>query len=263
MNVEQIKSKFINELWATLDANKDGVIDKNDKTEIKKHNSSSFSIYTKFENALGDVSITQIDYENACENAYNIDDIINNLKKKNTMNGNRPVLGLVSAEISEQTNNVSEKRDSQDRLIYEREEDGTEHFYKYNDDGTEKSTIKYADGSVNITIRDKFGRAIYREDSDKKIHITYDNDNNDACTHEISYSNGMKSTLKYDDNNDLQEFSSEFKGFDVVGKKCNNEYILHIHNKLTGKTQIYNFDNVAAEPSEKELFFEMLSEIPA
>lgn len=263
MNVEQIKSKFINELWTTLDANNDGVIDKNDKTEIKKQNSNSLSIYTKFENALGNVSITQIDYENACENAYNIDDIINNLKKKNALNGNRPVLGLDSTEISEQTYNVIEKRDSQDRLIYEREEDGTEHFYEYNDDGTEKSTIKYADGSVNITIRDKFGRAIYREDSDKKINITYDSDNNDACTHEISYSNGMKSTLKYDDNNDLQEFSSEFKSFNVVGKKCNNEYILHIHNKLTGKTQIYNFDNVAAEPSEKELFFEMLSEIPA
>ena len=211
MNVEQIKSKFINELWVTLDINKDGVIDNNDKTEIKKQNSNSFSIYTKFENALGDVSITQIDYENACENAYNIDDIINNLKKKNSINGNRSVLGLVSAEISELTDNVAEKRDSQDRLIYEREEDGTAHFYEYNDDGTEKSTIKYTDGSVNITIRDTFGRAIYREDSDKKINIIYDSNNSDACTQEVSYSNGMKSTLKYDDNNDLQEFSSEFK----------------------------------------------------
>ena len=265
MNIEQTKSKFINELWNTLDANNDGVFNNKDKCEIEKQNNSNLSIYTKFENELGDVSITKTDCESACENAYNIDDVIKNLKNKNILNENKPAIGLISADITEQTeNNTVEKRDSQNRLIYERDEDGTEHFHEYNDDGTEKSTTKYTDGSINVTIRDKFGRAIYREDSDKKINIIYDNEDADACTQEISYSSGMKSTLKYNEENELVEFTSSYNGFVAKCSKQNFEYVLEVINTKTGDKQTFDFSsNVEGSFDEKYQLFNVLSEIGA
>ena len=105
-------SNFFNKIWTQLDVNNDGSINNQDKTEMEAQNSENLSIYTKLENTLGNVNVSKNDYEEACEGVYDIDGVINNLKKKNVTNGAKQEMGLVSVtQVPTQEDNSNEEND--------------------------------------------------------------------------------------------------------------------------------------------------------
>lgn len=111
MSVKNFDS-FFNKVWPQLDVNNDGNIDNQDKLEMEKQNNKNLSLYLKLEDALDNVSISKLDFEKACNNSYNIDDCINNLKNKNIPNNTKQSFGLTDTNTSINTTENEDNENS-------------------------------------------------------------------------------------------------------------------------------------------------------
>ena len=86
---------FCLRLWEQLDLNTDGFINNSDKIQAQNCN-KDISIYLRIEESLGKTLITKHDFYIACNNANNVEDLINNLKKQNVTHNNKNAFGITN-----------------------------------------------------------------------------------------------------------------------------------------------------------------------
>lgn len=259
MGIENFNN-FFNKIWTQLDINKDGSINNQDKVAMEAQNSDNLSIYTKFANALGNVNVSKNDYEEACENAYNVDDVINNLKLKNSLNGKKQNFGLVPADLTTTQddnmeilseyndedgsyNVINIWRNEQGRIIRKKDNNGTL-LYEYDENGE----------TINTKQLDNRNRIIYESDKDgNETFIEYEGNyensrfniikkNTEGKTIYEKDEDGIESFTEYNDD-DSSTITYKFpNGKNVIIKNDSNNRRIYQLNDGVETTTIYNDD---------------------